>query len=214
MVMVGFTLSKINLLIFVTAMFVIIVYFTFGFSDVLLKQQTSQMVNRYANEAVGLINSKSFCVQNTITFPSAISYLGDQRIFYLLKIEKVESQDITRPNNLIFSIFSRKEPTKVLASRRIDTFAKIHFFNQNPEGSFQSDTALVLIDPQSAPSILDSLFIAKETFNGQDYVYLTNCSSTTAGGCSENIAKVGDSIIRSDAVLRNNVSLCVPFHEA
>ncbi|MDO8428967.1 MAG: hypothetical protein Q7S92_07205 [Candidatus Diapherotrites archaeon] len=211
MVMVGFTLSKINLLIFVTAMFVIIVYFTFGFSEVLLKQQTAQMINRYAGEALSLVNSKSLCVQNTITFPDSISYVGSQRIFYILKIEKVESLDETKPNSLIFTIFPRKEPNKVLASRRIDTLAEIHFFNQllgSPAG-FETDALFVLIDSQSVPP-LDSLFIAKESFQGNEFIYLTNCSSTTTGGCFGNVRAVGNWIANS-AAERSSVSLCVPY---
>ena len=211
--MVGFALSKINLLIFVTAMFVIIVYFTFGFSNILLKQQTEQMINRYSGEALSLIQSKSLCVQNKLVLPPSISYIGSQRIFYQLKIEKIDSTNPDKPNSLIFSIFARKDLQHPLASRRIDVKGNIFLFNQDDaDRTLNAQVREVVVDPQAVGQF-DSLFIAKQTqavtVNGTvqsaDNIYIANCSSATVASCQSAIQTVGASI----SAAHNGNSECV-----
>lgn len=186
--MIGFAISKLNLLIFVTAMFVIITYFTFGISDLMLSQRASFLAETYSKEASAIINSTAAGTQNTFTVLPSIEYFGGQEFFYVMKITAVEGEKVgDKPVwHIIFSIASRKEQEKIIASKRVDTKAEPLICHQTdpsmpgitcptqPGGS-------VVIDPQSKFQI-DSFIILKETHLGDDYVYITNCSATGGMG--------------------------------
>ena len=57
--MLGFTLSKLNLLILVTALFSIIAFFTFHVGDVMVIEAADAVVEAKAQEAFGVLTTDS-----------------------------------------------------------------------------------------------------------------------------------------------------------
>lgn len=194
--MMGFIISKMNLLIFVTAIFVIVTYFTFGIADLMLSQRADFVAENYSKEAAAIINSSSAATENILTLPPEIEYFGGRKFFYVMKISYVQGEELDsstgeRVNHLIFSIASRKDREQIIASKRIDTQAEPHLFQQiqpaevGIEEATGSPTQLT-IDPQSAFR-MDSFIVVKSTALDpntnveKEYVFISACSSGYPG---------------------------------
>ena len=107
--MLGFSLSKLNLLILVTATFAIIAYFMFGISDQIINSAAQQTVGAYSGKAANVITSQSLCFKTDATIPPNISYFGGlndaKRFFYLMNISRFpEEYDPDELTSVIFSI--------------------------------------------------------------------------------------------------------------
>lgn len=189
--MIGFAISKMNLLIFVTAIFVIVTYFAFGIADLMLSQRANYVVETFSKEAAAIINSSAEATEKILPLPPKIVYFGGKEFYYVMKISHVPGEEVgeRQTHHIVFSIASRKDHTKIIASRRIDTFAEPHLwamykpdFEQLTGGieACEGDEPLIM-DPQSRFEI-DSFIIVKTTAKGKEYVYFSNCSSAGTGG--------------------------------
>lgn len=175
-----------NLLIFVTAIFAIIAYFTFGLSDLMLSQRALYLAETYSNEVGSIINSPSNCSEMTYTVPLKIQYFGGKSLFYVLKISAVEGETDSVTGNkmyyIVFSIASRKNQNEIIASKSIATQTIPFIYKQAHEELPGLDSAplsfgeAVIVDPQSK-SRMDSFIVVKATKENQGYVYIANCSS-------------------------------------
>ena len=87
--MLAFTLSKMNLLILVTAVFAIVAYFMLGLTDVVVANSALQIANAKAEQALGIVNSDKLCFSSPVNVPSSIKYFGGSReFFYAMKTDK------------------------------------------------------------------------------------------------------------------------------
>ncbi len=193
--MLGFTLSKLNLLILVTATFAIVAYFMFGLTDVVISNAAQQTVDTYSEKAANVITSDALCFKTQITVPPHISYFGGiepaKRFFYLMHISRYpEVHDPQQLTSVIFSISDRKNPDKIRAASRIDINAEVIFYNWEPSEPTIIDESAVAItlDPQSAIMRTDSLIIIKEVLLGETHLHIIACSS--AGTCEANLQEV------------------------
>ena len=200
-----------NLLILVTAIFVIVTYFSFGFSDVMLAQKAVYMVTEYATPIQNIINSPNMCVITTFQLPSVIKYFGGKEFFYKLTITKVEDDDPATPNYVVFALSSRGKKSTVIAAKKIETDAEVHLLSEiNPEtnelSAFTEYPAEIVLDPQGN-GIVDSIYLAKQVNAGKDYVFLMTCS-TIKNTCKKNETKIGDYILQNLGEF-NNESICI-----
>jgi hypothetical protein len=193
--MLGFTLSKLNLLILVTATFAIVAYFMFGLTDVIISNAAQQTVNTYAEKAASVITSDSLCFKTEITVPQYITYFGSgreaQRFFYQMSISRhPEDYDEAQLTSVIFGISDRKNPGKLRAASSVDVNAQVIFYDWNPtEIDIVDETAKsVILDPQSVEPVKDSLIIVKEVLAGKKYLHVIACSS--GGTCEANLQEV------------------------
>ncbi len=88
--MLGFTLSKMNLLILVTALFAIIAFFMFSLTDIMVGRAAQQMVDSYVQSIAIAVSGKELCSMSPFTVPETIQYFGGMQpsksYYYLLYI--------------------------------------------------------------------------------------------------------------------------------
>ncbi|MBS3061438.1 MAG: hypothetical protein J4215_02540 [Candidatus Diapherotrites archaeon] len=196
--MLDYILSKLNMLILVTALFAIGSYFAFYLAQSLEKQQADTVLSQITEDAFGVINSSSICHEVTLTLPPYINTLGrsegGNKLYYLFQInsqENVLADLSTDPANaLIFSIRTKKD-NQVLSAQRIVTNAHIQIFEWDARsGTTDPLTALkipvpdalgnifVTLNPVAAPTPPENAVkLVKEVYNGETYLYVIPCSS-------------------------------------
>ena len=212
--MLGFTLSKLNLLILVTAIFVILVFFMFGLSKVVVAETAQQMVGGYATTAFSLLSADTICAETSIKIPNEISFSGS-RFFYKLYIAEILPDDETGLSTLIFSIANRKDSTNRIAATSFDTRATLKIFHwggaTDPTPTWigelpDDEIRAAILDPQSTPPRIDVFYIIKEVYEGVPYLYIIPCTSEGSGICVANIQSVGCKLHGE----RGKMSSCIP----
>ena len=184
--MLGFTLSKLNLLILVTAMFAIISFFLFSLTDIVVSDLAQQMVNDYSETVFGLVSGELLCRKSTATVPQSIEYFGglmpSQRFYYVMYLKRYPPDfEPDKLNMLIFQVASRKERDKIIATSSIDLNARIYLYEWNTETDTITEQSIITIDPES-PGIAtkNSMVFIKEVYKGQSYLHVIACSSSAA----------------------------------
>jgi len=203
--MLGFSLSKLNLLILVVALFAIISYFYMGMQDIIIRDKASQIADKYYGEIVNRASEGSLCnSQSGIIFPRTISIVGGGR-FYAVQISKFEPADPDKLNSIIVKVVDRKDRSNVLAAKSLDVNAEIRLFAWDPKTSTVTEETMISIDPQNAPRPVDAMNVVKETYQGKGIVYVVACSSV-AGICELNSGTVGCTVKGERA---GNASSCI-----
>src|SRR3989338_234591 len=189
--MMAFILSKMNLLILVSALFAIIVFFTFSLNDSFLIDKAKGIANDIEAESISIISSDSMCSKNKITIPKNLGYSGGKQLFYILEISKVVLND-ELPNSdeklygLQFSI--RKRDSKglggIIASSRVNVNAKDIYLMDvgygTPDYGISVDSlggSSTILDPQSVTPI-NAFVLAKERKLGETYLYIVPCNAS------------------------------------
>jgi len=216
--MLGFTLSKMNMLILVTALFIIIVFFMNSLTSIVVGQAADRDVSSYIGEVANVVNAHGLCYKTNMTVKDFLEYFGgatsSPKMFpYIMKISKVENPDPTKPSSIIMAIAGRESPDKFLAARQADLDAKIKIYNWNPDGDTltESDEGYTIIDPQAFPPI-NSFTIIVDVFRDKKYVHIIPCSTKGGGAivggkiCETNAKRLGCCLERE----RNAKSACVP----
>lgn len=157
--MLGFSLSKLNLLIFVIALATIILFFSTGLTTVLTGQRAEQIIGRVSNNASSLVASETTCDSIIIHLPQYINVFSGEEIEsstgtpYLLRITSIPNPKGEDINYLVFSIALKTNPDNPVAATRLQTIARIRLFDLNvkaqPNPSWQEQSEL-LLNPLSA----------------------------------------------------------------
>jgi len=181
--MLDFILSKMNMLILVTAIFAIVSFFMFNLSYLTTVEESRLLVSRVANQSYTLVNSPSYCDSSYYFMPGVISVPGTD-FYYAMKISKVETEKETsdgetqKLNYLIFSIFPRTDLTKAVASDSIVTSANVRLFGFDEHGEITDVTEQgTILDPQ-ARNPVNAFVIIKEIEKGIQNFYLIPCSTS------------------------------------
>ena len=195
--MLGFILSKMNLLIMVTAIFAIVAYFVFFLNLSLVGREAQTVLNGFVEETYGVLSSTGQCHQTIVTIPSYIRSVGsgevNNRLRFLVRIAKIPNPQ-SEKTTISFSILNKKD-NKVLAAQPFATDAQVELFNWEAENGLggallPAETEPVLINPVSAPPT-DSILLVKEVFLGKPFLYVIPCSSDSAW-CTKNFETVRD----------------------
>jgi hypothetical protein len=192
--MLGFTLSKLNLLILVTALFAIIAFFMFTLADIMISHQAQLMVKDAIESVHGLMSQQITCRKSSITIPSAIEYYGGfsptERFYYVMYIKRFPEQPVQgEPNLVIFQIASRKERDKLIATSSIMVDAEIFLYDWDVQSGVFSEQPQITLDPESpGVSTKNSLILIKEQYLGKNYLHLIACSSAP-GVCESHVGK-------------------------
>ncbi len=210
--MLGFTLSKINLLIFVIAIFAIISYFFIGLSEVTVNRIAGEYLLVIKEDVRNiLITAPSLCESKTYFLPPKISSSPSgsfsRHLYYKLFIATTEGRK-EGSTKLIFYITPRKEEEKAISATSFDVDAEIVLFqfedlvNADECGSatysepscvsaLPTDNKKVFLDPQSAPSPINAFVLIKEVVIGKKYVYIIPCSTEIGASCLLHAERAG-----------------------
>ncbi|PJA16707.1 MAG: hypothetical protein COX63_03150 [Candidatus Diapherotrites archaeon CG_4_10_14_0_2_um_filter_31_5] len=197
--MLGFTLSKINLLIFVVAVFSIVLFFVFSFSQILVENIANDYVRIHAQDAFTLVGSPTLCaaqihyLKDSIEASSGNSGRG---LYYVLNIKQGTGKNGL--NKMIFALAPRRTPETYMAAASFDTDAKMNFFDfqelitANPSkiNIYDSNT---MLDPQAKTQI-DAYVLLKEVNLGETTIYVIPCSSRGGSDCSTLMGIAGQKI--------------------
>ncbi|MFH1895786.1 MAG: hypothetical protein ABIJ74_04415 [archaeon] len=197
--MLGFTLSKINLLIFVVAVFSIILFFISAFSGILVENIANDYIRIHAQDAFTLIGSPALCsaqihfLKDSIESGSGNTGKG---LYYVINIKKGQGKN--GMNKLIFSLAPRKTPEQFIAAASFDVDADINFFDftelvSNNPNAIQVYDSGTLLDPQAFPPS-NAYVILKEVNLGQTTVYVIPCSNRAGSDCETLMQIAGNKI--------------------
>lgn len=218
--MLGFTLSKMNLLIFVFAIFIILGYFLASLTNIVIAQNAQQIATQYGDLAYGKVKSNTLCDRSdSVRIPREINIFGSaggnsgQNYFYVMAFSQNTKG---KQNTLIVSVAPRKKPDNILASASFDSATEFKFYSLNVNdltladkdsaGNFLNKTVL---DPQASIPV-DSVSLVKEVFEGKTIMHVIPCSSTLAI-CASAMGQVGCILCQERGGNRDsNTSKCIP----
>lgn len=203
--MLGFILSKMNLLILVTAIFAIVAFFTVGLIEITKVTQASDLVTRVTEKSFSMASSPSYCLKDRYVLDEDIRVSGAP-FYYVLKIsqEKVETKRGDTVNVVIYSIYPRTEITKfyensnydpkAIAANSFRTKAEVFFYSQDYRGSFYdgdvTEQEEIFLDPQAVVPA-NAIEFVKEIELGKPKLYIIGCNDAL---CSANKTTIGDKI--------------------
>jgi len=185
--MIEFALSKLNLLIFVTAVAAIVVFFMGAVNSNMKIRQSYELVYRVGRELKIGIESNSYCTVKFIEIPKTIqtSSVGSDTfsIKYKLNVSVHNFTDQTigsTKRKIVLAIIDRKQnKPKIYAAYDIDYEGNVELYeSEYVDGQYDinlSDTNSVNFDPFKAYSIDRTILFIKKTENGIPKIYLIPC---------------------------------------
>jgi len=211
--MLGFILSKMNLLILVTAMFAIIGFFSFGLADIAKINEANLLLSQLTNMGEVVANSNSSCDTSSYFLKDALK-TGGGNFYYLIKVSKVKltNPDGSEVNNVIFSTIPRREQDYAFAANSFRTSATVSIYGRNYvdrryEGEYEdfcvsAETCSALADPQSSVRMNSIVFI-KERVADEDLLHIILCP---AEGCESIIDNQVETIVGRDLLCGKGLS--------
>jgi len=216
MKMLDFILSKLNLLILVTAIFAIVAFFAASLTDIAKVKEASELASKIKEQSFSLVNSPNYCFTDSYQIPDELAIAGSS-YYYVLKVSKqeLEMEDGGKINVLIYSIYTRDEikrsftsstssgayVPKAIAADSFRTSAQIHLYAVGSYNGSGYDTLSgdgsgtvpeedsIFIDPQ-AENPKNSLEFIKEVVAGKTSFYVIGCNKEAAG-CEVDRERIG-----------------------
>lgn len=216
--MLGFILSKMNLLILVTAIFAIVGFFTIGLIDITEVNEASELASRLKEKSFALANASNFCLSDSYDLPKDF-FIAGRSFLYVLKVStRTIDVDGDHINILIFSVFPRREIQKsyqdssylpkAIAAQSFRTSSIITLYSQEYNydettstlaymGEVRDDWYLedeIIVDPQ-AINPANQLELIREVIDGKPYLYVIACNSAR---CEADKTFVGETVHEPD----------------
>ena len=208
----GFALSKLNLLIFVIAVFSIITFFSFQLGKGLTNRYANDLVVSQSRIASDVVNSPNYCSSLQRFIPESFSTLGQSEFLYTMKLSALPaSGGSSNVNWLIFSVSERRDPEHIIAASSFQTTSRILFWKEN---QWRSDD--VSLDPQSVPPT-NSFYLIKEVLQDPAdqtkelatlYVVPCGVSFNSNAVCEQSRAEAGAAARASNPVQSRSGFLC------
>lgn len=207
--MLGFILSKLNLLILVTSIFAIVSFFALGLGDITKVKEAGELATRVAEKTESITKSSTYCDSSIYPFPPDLRTAGS-RFYYVMKISKAKiERDNGAINVLIFSVYPREEirkekisnanyVAKAIASDSFRTDAQIYLYGLDYQGTGYGGTITdsapdgleeIYIDPQ-AENPMNAIKMLKEISNGKRNLYVLGCESQICDAWKTQIGEV------------------------
>lgn len=187
--MLGFILSKMNLLIMVTAIFAIMAYFMIFVNQGTIGRQANAILTNMIEETQGVISSSGQCHQSIVRIPRYIQTVGTTspggKVRFTVRINKI-AQGTGTEKIVSYSIWVKKGSNEeAVAAKPFSTTAEevyLYPWEKSTSGLvILSPNTEISFDPNGQPPA-DSLMLIKEVYLGRTYLYLFPCSSEGGGG--------------------------------
>lgn len=179
--MIEFALSKLNLLIFVTAIAAIVVFFIGSVNSNMKIKQSYELLYKVGKELKIGIDSSSYCTVKFIDIPRKI-YVNSGgsdafSINYKLNVAMVKSPD-GDTGKIVLSVIDRKsKKPQIYAAYDIDYNGDVMFYDSNySNGHYNfTETKTANFDPQKSNSIDNTILFVKKIESGKPKIYLIPC---------------------------------------
>jgi hypothetical protein len=176
--MFEFTLSKVNMLIFVTAIAVVVIFFMNTLNDNLKTRQSYETAFKIGKEVKSLMDSDSYCSVKFIDIPRVISTKQgtlSTGITYKLGLQEY---DLLNSKSIIIYITDSRE-REILGAYNLDYNGEINFYESefnSPDYSFSelSDTNAIY-EPRKVNSNETKLMFIKNIKDGITKYYVFPC---------------------------------------
>lgn len=182
--MIEFALSKLNMLIFVTAIAGIVVFFMSTVNSDMKMKQSSELAYKIGKEIKSGVESNSYCSVKIIDIPKKI-YTNSANssafsINYKLNISVLEYTNVSdNKKKIILTILDKKtKKTKIYAAYDMDYFGEVIFYESNYEGGkygFDKKTDSITFDPLKINSIDSKILFVKKIENGNPVILIIPC---------------------------------------
>ncbi len=176
--MFDFALSKINMLIFVTAIAVVVIFFMNTLNDTLKTRQSYELAFKIGKEIKTVIDSDSYCSIKFIEVPKTIRIREGSNlsgITYKLGFKSYRQFD---NQSLIIYLTDLKEKN-ILGAYNLDYNGTINFFSSeynNTEYRFNDDgQEEIVYYPREENSNTTSLLILKNIKNNENNYFVIPC---------------------------------------
>lgn len=203
--MLSFILSKMNMLLFATGIFVIALAFLFFIQTRDLSVAATNILQQNALIIQGQINQEGLCSRKVVGISDRLRYGIGESVLYEINMEAVNiyagSESAPQKNELVLSIYNnelgKNNPNrKVIASQSVVTDADIVLVSPeaiaanriDSESEYDSDLPIALFPRAEIP--VDSFYIVKEISGGKKTLYIIPCTSTINSNCNAMLSKV------------------------
>ena len=184
--MIEFALSKLNLLIFVTAVAAIVVFFMGAVNSNMKIRQSYELVYRIGKEIKVGIESNSYCTVKFIEIPKRIyTNSGGSDAFSINYKLNVSAHPYTNQETegtqkkIVLAIVDRKvNKPKIYAAYDIDYNGNVEFYSSDCTSSgcnFTPSDTNANYDPQKAYTIDNTILFVKKMEDGVPRIYLIPC---------------------------------------
>ncbi len=204
--MMEFALSKLNMLIFVTAIAAIVLFFMNTVSSNFRTRQSYELTYKVGESIKSGIESSSYCnvkyvsIPNKIKINSGDSYYNNSK--YILNISNFSGDD---GNKLIISILDHKKKN-IFAAYDIDYNGVVKFYdwkyNEDNDGKYNfqevSDGEYYYLDFDTLKkdSIDNRITIAKKVINTVPHIYIFSCGyKNNIPGCAQINSDFTDTLV-------------------
>ncbi len=176
--MFEFTLSKINMLIFVTAIAVVVIFFMNTLNDNLKTRQSYETAFKIGKEIKSLIDSDSYCSVKFIDIPKTIKINeGSSLSGTPYKLGLQSYQQLNNQSLIIYLTDYRER--NILGAYNLDYNGTIAFYSStyaNGNYSFsQENNQQIIYDPRKANSNETKFMFIKNVKDSQSYYYVLPC---------------------------------------
>ena len=188
--MIEFALSKLNLLIFVTAVAAIVIFFMGAVNSNMKMRQSYELIYKIGKEMKVGIESNSYCTVKFIELPRKIyTNSGNSDVFSLPYKLNVSAYDVTGTTvgddskKIVLAVIDRKAyKPKIYSAYDIDYNGNVYFYesiNCSQTGcDFNLTQNSANYDPQKAYTIDNSILFVKKVENGKSNLFLIPCKKS------------------------------------
>ena len=177
--MFEFTLSKVNMLIFVTAIAVVVIFFMNTLNDNLKTRQSYELAFKIGKEIKSVVDADSYCSIKFLDVPKTIRISEGSSLYtinYKLGLQTYQLQD---QKSLIVYILNNRE-TEILGAFNLDYQGDIIFYESNfDQGNYTFQTSAdddgIIYDPRKVNSNETKLMIIKHIINQEIKYYIIPC---------------------------------------
>ncbi|MFH0905705.1 MAG: hypothetical protein V1824_00020 [archaeon] len=184
--MMEFTLSKLNMLIFVTAIAAIVVFFSATVNSNLKTRQGFELAYKITQNIKSGLEANSYCSIKEIEIPNYLKTSASASNLYKINyILNFSEFTIPQNNNsqfekkLVTAIFNTKRD-KILAAYDVDYNGVFHFYSaeMDDQGGYNYTDSNNSVDynPLKENSLDNKLFFIKKINNGINHYYIFPCA--------------------------------------
>lgn len=202
--MLGYILSKMQMLLFAAGILFVAVLFLGFISNLELKTTADNLLLNTSSGIISVLSSKEgLCHSTSLSIPDRLSFgfNGSSQVFYDLSISWVTIND---KNELILSI-NEHDKKNVISARKVSMAESIVLVDPGflPELDVglnnYYDKQKIVLYPRAAnkgvqSSAPNSFYIIKEVKGGQGTIYIIPCTTLhdeTPNNCVRNVLRVG-----------------------
>ncbi len=178
--MFEFTLSKVNMLIFVTAIAVVVIFFMNTLNDNLKTRQSYELAFKIGKEIKSVIDADSYCSIKFIDIPKSIRInQGTSSLYSINYVLGFQTYSLQDNDSLIIYITDYRKD-KILGAFNLDYEGKINFYESVYTGPnyvfYESENEnKVLFDPRKLNTNESRIMIIKNVKNQEVNYYLLPC---------------------------------------